>query len=518
MLATISAALSSRFIAPCARRNLPALSAFPVAWKTLLAPPRTAVFRVSAVALSPPDASILFPCLSLHDGREGTRATQDELRRRVRNWSVGFSEDWRERQDGPLYPPHASLVRFFSSQPREEENDVTSIRQASEDTRDNEDSDATKTEHGDCLMPSWHDQNFAEMIVELHAFKAKFGSCMVPKVYPPKPALCKWVSHQQRNLRKFKDGKKSPLTEGQVKQLEDLDFVSRKKRTDYDASWLKMFDALRAYKEVHGHCKVSPSSSLHCKLGVWVRQQRNNYKQKRRTMTRERIRMLEELSFDWRLRETNPWWDEYKLLRKHWEQHGNFNIPTNTTEGLHLARWAKGQREQYKRRQQGKHSSLADDRMQALNDIDFVWDLNEARWMDGLEHFRKFRSQYGHSNVTEKSAKAFGRPALHRWVRRQRNVRQLGDTGRGEPMPADRIKLLDDEGFVWDSTEERWNKFFDKLVEFKRTNGHCVLKHSEGPLYTWAKRQRVAYMKYREGKKSHLNMRQIVRLESIGFL
>uniref|UniRef100_A0A7S4JDH0 Helicase-associated domain-containing protein n=1 Tax=Odontella aurita TaxID=265563 RepID=A0A7S4JDH0_9STRA len=316
------------------------------------------------------------------------------------------------------------------------------------------------------------------------------------------------VSHLRKNLKDFKKGMKTPLTEDQVRQLEDLGFCR--------PAWIKMHNALRVYKGIHGHCNVSEHSPLYHKLGSWVQAQRRSYKNKSRNMTPERIRRLEDLSFQWRLHDRKNWWDEYQLLREYWVEHGDFNIPTDKPEGLHLVEWAKVQRRHYKRRQQGDYSFLTDDRVRALDAIDFVWDKFEARWMERFSQLGKFRSQYGHCNVTKNSAGEYG--TLYSWVRQQRHIRKLGDTGMGKPMPMKRIKLLDEEGFVWDAAEELWNQNYEKLVHFQRSNGHCDVQCTVNePLYVWIWRLREAYKKFRDGKKSTLNFERIMRLEKIGF-
>jgi hypothetical protein len=59
----------------------------------------------------------------------------------------------------------------------------------------------------------------------------------------------------------------------------------------------------------------------------------------------------------------------YKLLNNH------CNVKRKDSN-KQLALWVKNQRTQYRLKQEGKPSSMSDDRMHALNDIGFEWTLS----------------------------------------------------------------------------------------------------------------------------------------------
>uniref|UniRef100_A0A7S4IX66 Helicase-associated domain-containing protein n=1 Tax=Odontella aurita TaxID=265563 RepID=A0A7S4IX66_9STRA len=388
MLAIISTALPRR---PIGRRHprtiLSALSIVPLARNNFeLTRPATRILRCSSDVSFPPDASGVCSCLSLHCEGSKTRATQELSCRRAGGWYVGASIDWKTQQHGTSSPHNASIIRYFSSQTMKVGQD-SADNNASEDDKQSEVSEET---------PLWNNQNFVKMFEELKEFEAKFGSFAVPEVYPPNPKLFKWVLYLHESLDKSRKGEKGPLTKDQVRQLEDLGFCQSRWLNVSDQRWLKMYYQLREFKEIHGHCNVSGHSSLHHKLGRWVQTQRCGYTNESPYLTPEKIRMLEDLSFEWRLHDRKIWWYEYKLLRKYWEEHGDCNVPTDTPEGLNQAEWATVQRRHYKRRQQGDYSFLTDDRVQALNDIGFIWDKFDARWMEHFYQLRKFRWQYGH--------------------------------------------------------------------------------------------------------------------------
>lgn len=237
-------------------------------------------------------------------------------------------------------------------------------------------------------------------------------------------------------------------------------------------------------------------------------------------MTPERIRKLEELSFSWRPRGDNqPWWDVYELLRKHWKQHGDPNsIPTDGPKGARLAGWVRTQRAQYQAIQRGEITSnpLTGERIQALDDIGFIWSQRKAVWMDTFAELKMFRKIHGHCLVPNDAQHV----TLHRWVLNQRHFRKKGVAGVCEEMSKWKIKLLDDEGFVWDPFEKMWLERYDELLEFRATYGHCRVPlkwKGSRRLHTWVSNQREAYKKVRAGKRSSLTPERISRLDSVGF-
>lgn len=387
--------------------------------------------------------------------------------------------------------------RLFSSQPGKKDDELGGTASGG-----GEDLATKQVARSGCL---WSDQVFTEMIEELRAFHAKFRSFRAPMT----SRLGKWVVRQRNNLKRFKQGRKSPLTEDQAQQLTELGLL----RTKYDDKWLVMFNALEKFYARHGHCNVPAcASSKYDPLAQWVSAQRHSYHARKRSMTPERIRMLEELSFEWKSGRHSLWWDTYELLHKHWEEHGDINVSIDSPEGPRLTKWVSKQRKLHKQIQRGRQNELTGDRIEALNKLGFIWDKHDATWMDRLSEMRKFRELHGHCRVPKESDGKYDK--LHAWVRTQRYARKQGDAGARQPMSKKRIKLLADLGFLWDPAEDVWHEHFEELRDFCSRNGHFMVPKGTS-LYNWVSRQRAAYKKFRAGKKSSLTPERIARLESI---
>jgi Helicase associated domain len=78
---------------------------------------------------------------------------------------------------------------------------------------------------------------------------------------------------------------------------------------------------------------------------------------------------------------------------------------------------------QFKLREEGKHSTLTDERMRSLNDLGFVWNSHDAIWHERLEELQRYAAEQGNCNVPKDYPENKG---LAIWVKCQRRqVRRL---------------------------------------------------------------------------------------------
>mmetsp|Transcript_27298 Transcript_27298/g.40299 ORF Transcript_27298/g.40299 Transcript_27298/m.40299 type:complete len:600 (-) Transcript_27298:42-1841(-) len=134
------------------------------------------------------------------------------------------------------------------------------------------------------------------------------------------------------------------------------------------------------------------------------------------------------------------------------------------------------------------------------------------QWSKHVQKLEEFKRKHGHCNVPLKAHDGLGP-----WVKRQRYQYKLYQKGEQANMTEDRIRILEDIGFVWDLHETQWNKMFDELKAYKAKNGHCDVPISAPSLGTWVTYQRYLYRLLMEGKPSCLSIKRKDRLESIDF-
>ena len=69
---------------------------------------------------------------------------------------------------------------------------------------------------------------------------------------------------------------------------------------------------------------------------------------------------------------------KYEELRQYKDSEGHCNVPQGFSDNISLVVWVNHQRTQYKYMRQGKPSSITEQRIQALYDIGFSWNVSNT--------------------------------------------------------------------------------------------------------------------------------------------
>jgi hypothetical protein len=198
---------------------------------------------------------------------------------------------------------------------------------------------------------------------ELTKYKQQFGHCNVPQGSKRNTQLANWV-HRQRKLFKSKS-----LSEERITQLNRIGFTWE---MDNDA-WKARYDELCEYRREFGDCNVSRTYKANPKLGKWVNGQRMLFKTK--SLKKNRIAKLDEIGFTWKIRDAPPrngWAAFYGELIQYKLEFGDCHVPQGYKANRPLGNWVNGQRKRFKTK------TLAQDRLEKLNEIGFVWDRRGA--------------------------------------------------------------------------------------------------------------------------------------------
>lgn len=151
-------------------------------------------------------------------------------------------------------------------------------------------------------------------------------------------------------------------------------------------------------------------------------------------------------------------------------------------------------------------------------------------WQERYKDLIRFHIRNGHCLVPYTYPE---NPALARWVKRQRyEYKQLlkqqgqtkqkagGDKQTSSSMNAERIKMLESIGFVWDSHQATWEKMLEELKDFKKEHGHCEVpsKYPDNlALATWVSRQRAQYKLYCNNESNGMPENRVAALNKVGF-
>ncbi|MBT5638607.1 MAG: hypothetical protein HOJ16_08610, partial [Candidatus Peribacter sp.] len=112
--------------------------------------------------------------------------------------------------------------------------------------------------------------------------------------------------------------------------------------------------------------------------------------------------------------------------------------------------------------------SLEPEKIKRLEEIEFIWNIEEYNWEEGFSHLKEYKKEHGDC-LAPHSIK-FDGFALGNWVTRQR-------TKKGKLTPG-KIQRLDDLSFVWSARALQWEQGFSELKAYKEKHGDCVVKGS----------------------------------------
>ena len=158
---------------------------------------------------------------------------------------------------------------------------------------------------------------------------------------------------------------------------------------------------------------------------------------------------------------------------------------------------------------------MSDDRIEALNNIGFVWNAYEQLWFQRLDELREYKAYHGDCLVPVGFE---SNPQLAKWVDAQRfSYKNFFKSGRYSALTQERIDLLEKEGFVWNVYEYKWGLKLEELKDFIEMNGHMNVP-GRLPLARWLRDQKKEYQKLIDGKKSRMNESRVVRLKEIGLI
>jgi hypothetical protein len=139
------------------------------------------------------------------------------------------------------------------------------------------------------------------------------------------------------------------------------------------------------------------------------------------------------------------------------------------------------------------------------------------KWSEAFQVLLDFRKVHDHCLVPHTYKENM---SLARWVKRQRYQHKLLREGKNSTMTDERIKLLENVGFVWDSHHSTWEERVAELCQYKKRLGHCNVPSSYKAnmrLATWVKCQRRQYRLFWQEKFCNITLDRMKQLQEMGF-
>ena len=146
------------------------------------------------------------------------------------------------------------------------------------------------------------------------------------------------------------------------------------------------YSKLEEYYKEYGDINVPQDYEVDgLKLGVWVKNKREAYKEINRKIdveshkiTQEEIDKLNKLGMVWRFFYEN-WTENFKLVLEYYEKHGNIDIPYNyVLKNVYLGYWLYTQRKLYKE----KSDKLGTARILKLNKLGIDWNEEDTKFLN----------------------------------------------------------------------------------------------------------------------------------------
>ena len=195
----------------------------------------------------------------------------------------------------------------------------------------------------------------------------------------------------------------------------------------------------------------------------------------------------------------NNWDERYGELIKYKEEHGDCDVPQNSSTHKSLGIWVARQRRSYDR------GELPKDRIDRLEALGFAWDVLSKIWEARFSELCRYKSKHGDCNVPRhwKENRHLGY-----WVNTQRIDYKEGI------LPEDKVKRLEAVGSHWSPSRDRWEKMFLELAKYQKIHGTCIVPRKltgNSELANWVGTQR------RKRRMGSLPSHLVSRLDDLGF-
>ncbi len=338
----------------------------------------------------------------------------------------------------------------------------------------------------------------------------------------------------------FKGTNASKISKEQIKLLDDIGM--RFESNLNEINWNKNYELAKAYYEHHGNLEISPKyrtingyepDENGFTLGRWVQKQKhaiinNNPKT---LLSEKQIEKLKAIGIIFNFNDVQ-WNNNYNLAKAYYEKHRNLDIPARfktingyepDENGVALGKWISNQRQTYNGKGNG---IISPDRIQLLNEIGMIWDINDYNWMRMYELAKAYYEHHGNLKISANFKTINGYEpdengiALGSWI----STKRAASKGtRDDKISENQIRLLNEIGMIWDSNEN-WMKMYNLAKTYYEHHGNLKIsanfKTNDGytkdengcSLGNWINSQRKAY----RGKDNNkINEEQIKLLDNI---
>lgn len=405
-------------------------------------------------------------------------------------------------------------------------------------------------QHSPLSLTSTRRASWEFYIGELVRFQQKYGHLRVPKSYPDK--LHEFIQKQRMQYKGMLQGKSTSLSLQKNKELNDIGFVW----SPQAEMWNIRYNELKQHYEKEGTKNIVLKQKASLQLIQWTNHQRFMYRRlqmnQSTNMTEERAQKLNQINFVWdqstltseKLEKLKS--IDFQYRRDSWQRnfeewcyykskHSHLDKPDSQSRKHDV--WAAAQNREYAKIQEGKPSSLTQEKQDLLLQNGFVFRSKYHKWDKMFEEWKSFRDDnlfgkqqhHGLINRPRKLSKE-----LVQWIYRQQlNLPGQRKCSGGKSVFSERLEILEKEGFFQMYQNQRdiklaskmaqktaqmklpkWSEMFLKLKKYREKHGDCRVPgvgKRNTLLKAWVRDQSLSYA------NGTLSSEQIAELKSIGF-
>lgn len=345
----------------------------------------------------------------------------------------------------------------------------------------------------DCLDDAW-----SLMFTKLCDFRV-----MNPNRWPSTVSECpeeakiaRWCGTQRKTYKN-----KDLITQERVKMLDGIGFIWN----NFGQIWQDWFEKLKLFiRENSGKWPSQKSKNfLERKLGQWCSKQRQDKKIDKLEM--EKVDLLDDIKFPWDELDLR-WHLMFQELIEFRKANPN-KWPSGKSKDLQeaiLGRWCGVQRKTF------KTNKLSQERINALNKIEFLWDPSSHEWDIQFNYLKEYRSLNPNKWPTREEEFPLGN-FLGLWVHTQRKAL------KNDELSLKRIELLNNIEFPFYMNESKWNKKFEEVQQFRRFHSNrwpsqTSIDRHERQMGVWCSSQR------KKASKNVLDKEKKNMLQKIGLI
>ncbi len=229
-------------------------------------------------------------------------------------------------------------------------------------------------------------------------------------------------------------------------QIQRLDAIGMVWESRHDTAWNNAYEAACRYKQEYGNLDIPVAyiSKEGCRLGKWIRHQRDSYKS---GLSAERIAKLNAIGMVWE--QPDAWNEKFRMVWLYYEKHGNANISSDYVEdGVWIGRWLGEQVARMNGKSFGKDrrvQMLSDVQIEKLESVGIRKNVSrgDVAWEMMYQEAKAYYEVHG-DLVMPKSYCGKNGKNLSAWLTRQRDKRKKG------MLESERCERLERIGMVWE--------------------------------------------------------------------